>query len=311
MLINLVPDFFAVLASSDPASAYGRYFASHQRILSSYWYNYAVDPDSSHFDEVVRLAATADRGDLLAMLDRTDVVALARDAEERSKVLLGADVDVDVVLMVGVGGANAGELVIEGRGVAFVCLEHFTGVANPTTHGLGLDPALIPMWLAHEITHTIRYTSPSSNAELRQAIHDAGGHYSYWDTARRVSLRELIVNEGLAVEASRAVSPGHAEWEYFGYGRREYARIRELEPTITQILERDLDRSGLGLRLRYLSGGLSDEARTAGPHVLPERTGYYIGSRMVASAIASRGYPWAVRARADELLADFTTAATA
>ena len=37
------------------------------------------------------------------------------------------DCDVDVVLMVGVGAANAGELVVDGRGIAFVCLEHFTG----------------------------------------------------------------------------------------------------------------------------------------------------------------------------------------
>ena len=46
------------------------------------------------------------------------------------------DVDFDVVLMVGVGAANAGELVVDGRGIAFVCLEHFTGVANPADlHG--------------------------------------------------------------------------------------------------------------------------------------------------------------------------------
>jgi hypothetical protein len=55
--------------------------------------------------------------------------------------------------MAGVGAANAGELVVNGRGVAFVCLEHFTSIANPATRGLGLDPELIPMWLAHEIAH--------------------------------------------------------------------------------------------------------------------------------------------------------------
>ena len=77
--------------------------------------------------------------------------------------------------MVGVGAANAGELVVEGRGIAFVCLEHFTSVANPETHGLGLDPELIPLWLAHEITHTVRYTSPTSQSELRQSIDEMEG----------------------------------------------------------------------------------------------------------------------------------------
>ncbi len=152
--------------------------------------------------------------------------------------------------MVGVGAANAGELVVDGRGIAFVCLEHFTGVANPTTQGLGLDPELIPLWLAHEMTHAVRYTSPASRSEMRPLVTECGGYYSYWETGRRAALRELLVNEGLAVQVSRLVSPGHAAWEYFGYGRRQYARVRELEPVITRAVSADIDRAGLGLRLR-------------------------------------------------------------
>ena len=41
-----------------------------------------------------------------------------------------------VFTMVGLGGANAGELVVGGRGVAFICLEHFTGRVNPETYGM-------------------------------------------------------------------------------------------------------------------------------------------------------------------------------
>src|SRR5215217_9166076 len=182
------------------------------------------------------------------MLERTDVVALAGETEAQVARLLDADVDVDVVLMVGVGAANAGELVVDGRGIAFVCLEHFTSVANPETQGLGLDPELIPLWLAHEIAHAVRYTSPGSRSDLRALVEEAGGYYSYWETGRRASLRELLVNEGLAVQAARAISPGHAAWEYFGYGRRQYARIRELEPVIARAASEDLDRAGLGLR---------------------------------------------------------------
>jgi hypothetical protein len=238
------------------------------------------------------------------MLERTDLVSLARDTEQRCAALLAADVDVDVVLMVGVGAANAGELVVNGRGIVFVCLEHFTSTANPETQGLGLDPELVPLWLAHEYAHVIRYTSPESRSELRDAIATAGGDYSYWETGRRVSLRELLVNEGLAVHASRVISPGHAAWEYFGYARRQYARVRELEPVIARALAQDLDRTGLGLRLRYLSGGTSDEARTLeGRYVMPERSGYYVGARMCEAAIDAQGLAWAVRASARELAA--------
>jgi hypothetical protein len=301
MLINLLPDFFAILDSTDRIAAYRSYFEGHRRLLQAYWHNYVIDPDSPHFVDVVRSTVMADRGDLRAMLERTDVVSLVRDAEVRCRELLRADVDFDVVLMVGVGAANAGELVVGSRGVAFVCLEHFTGVANPDTQGLGLDPELLPMWLAHELAHVVRYTSPESRSELRQLIREQGGDYSYWETGRRATLRELLVNEGLAVHVARQISPGHAAWEYFGYGRRQYARVRELESVLNRAAQPDLDRSGLGLRLRYLSGGMSDEARTADRYVLPERSGYYLGARMVEAAVSERGIAWAVRAAASEL----------
>lgn len=303
MLINLLPDFFVVLNSTDRVAAYLRYFDTHRRLLEPYWHNYVIEPDGPHFQEVVRSAALADYSDLRAMLERTDVVALARATEDRCARLAEADVDVDIVLMIGVGAANAGELVTDGRGAAFVCLEHFTSVANPETQGLGLDPELIPLWLAHEYAHGVRYTAPGSRSELRQIVSDAGGNYSYWETGRRATLRELLVNEGIAVQMSRAISPGHAAWEYFGYGRRQYARVRELEPVLLRAVAEDLDRSGLGLRLRYLSGGMSDDARTVDRYVLPERGGYYLGARMVESAIEQRGMAWTLRASAPEIAA--------
>ena len=234
MLINLLPDFFAALQSSDPVAAYQRYFDAHRRLLTAYWQNYVVEPDGPHFQDVVRSTMTAERADLRAMLERSDVVSLARATEAQCAPLLDVDVDIDVVLMVGVGAANAGELVVDGRGVAFVCLEHFTSVANPETQGLGLDPELIPLWLAHEIAHAVRFTSPGSRSEMRALVAEAGGFYSYWETGRRATLRELLVNEGLAVQTAQAISPGHAAWEYFGYERRQYARVRELERVIAR-----------------------------------------------------------------------------
>lgn len=303
MLINLVPDFLAVLEADDRVSAYLAYFERHKALLTAYWDNYVLEPSGPHFDEVVLSTVNANRDDLFTLLARTDVVALARQAEEKVRTLLDIDVSYDVVLMIGVGAANAGELVVNGRGVAFVCLEHFTGVTNPDTQSLGLDPELIPLWLAHEITHVVRYTSPSSRSDMRGFVEDADGYYSYWETGRQASLRELLVNEGLAVHVSRAVSPGHAAWEYFGFARKQYARIREIEPVLHRALHTDGDRTALGLRLRYLSGGMSDEARTVERTVLPERSGYFLGARMVDDAIATRGYAWATRASVHELAA--------
>ena len=139
-----------------------------------------------------------------------------------------------------------------------------------------LDPELIPLWLAHEIAHTVRYTSPTSRSELKQLIEDAGGYYSYWETGRRASLHELMLNEGLATHASRIISPGHAAWEYYGYTRREYASVRELEPLMTRFSRRSRSR-GPRLAAPILSGGMSDDARTVDRHIFPERAGYFLG----------------------------------
>lgn len=303
MLINLLPDFFSVLDSTDRVTAYQRYFAAHRQLLEAYWHNYVVDPDGPHFLDIVRGAVDADHSDLRAMLERVDVMSLARVTEARCLELLESDVDVDVVLMVGVGAANAGELVVGNRGVAFVCLEHFTGTPNAETDGLGLDPELMPLWLSHEIAHAVRYTSPTSRGDLRAAVVQAGGTYSYWETAREVRLREHLVNEGLSVHVSRAMSPGHAPWEYFGYQRRQYARVRELESVLARAAAPELDHAGLGLRLRYLSGGMSVGARTVDRYVLPERSGYYLGARLCESAVESHGLAWAIRAGCDEISA--------
>src|SRR5918996_5922297 len=101
MLINLLPDFFAVHNSADPIAAYLKYFEAHRPLLESYWHNYVVDPSGPHFHEVVRSTVNAGRVDLRTMLERVDVVALAREAGSRCHELLKLDVDVDVLLMVG------------------------------------------------------------------------------------------------------------------------------------------------------------------------------------------------------------------
>jgi uncharacterized protein YjaZ len=207
---------------------------------------------------------------------------------------------VDLYLMVGVGAANAGELVVGGRGIAFVCLEHFTGRANPQTYGLGLAPHLLPLWIAHETAHAVRYTSPTSRADLRRLIADRRGQYDYWDTGSRARLRELLANEGVAVAAARAVAPGFEPWEYFGYTRRQYRRIRELDAFLRRTAAPLLDATGLGLRLRFLSGGLRPAARLMGGKVLPERSGYYLGLRLIESYLAERGLAATLRAAADE-----------
>jgi hypothetical protein len=301
MLVNLVPDFLAVLAAPDPAAAYQRYLERQRPVLASYWSNYVLDPESPHATRVIAEALRADRADLRRLLEDVDVVSIAEDALRRTLERLEADCPVDLYLTVGVGAANAGELVVGGRGIAFLCLEHFTGRANPETHGLGLAPHLLPLWVAHEVAHAVRYTSPTSRAELKDLIAETGGHYDYWDTGSRATLRELLVNEGVAVAAAQVVAPGFEPWAYFGFTRRQYRRCRELDAFLRRVTGGELEQRGLGLRLKYLSGGTRPTARTTGGKVVPERAGYYLGLRLVEPHVAEAGLAAAVRARADEL----------
>jgi hypothetical protein len=301
MLVNLIPEFLSVLAAPDRAAAYHEYLDRHRPVLAAYWHNYVLDPESPHAEQIIAAALRADRMDLIRLLQDVDVVAIAEEALRRATELLEADCPVDLYLTVGVGAANAGELVVGGRGIAFVCLEHFTGRANAQTYGMGLAPQLLPLWIAHEVAHVIRYTSPTSRADLRRLVGELGGYYDYWETGSRATLRELLGNEGAAVAAAQAVAPGSEPWEYLGYNRRQYRRLRELDAFLRRAATGDLDAHGLGLRLKYLSGGMSPAARLVSGKVLPERSGYYLGLRLVENYLAEHGAASTVRASVEEL----------
>ncbi len=299
MLIDLTAEFFAAAAAPDPLEAYRRYYENNKPLLSAYWHNYILDPDSPQAEEVMRRAVLAERRDLHQLLDHVDVASLAAETFERCEQTFGVERDTDVCLMVGVGGANAGELVVGGRGIAFVCLEHFTGRPNADTYGLGLSPKFLPLWIAHELAHTVRYTSYLSRSEISRLVFDRQGYFDYWDVSSQAKLRELLVNEGLAVAGSMLVAPGFDVLDYYGYGSRQYRRLRELEAFLKRAVASELDKTGIGYRLRYLTGGVSQTSRMVSGKVLPERSGYYLGRRMVADQVSDLGIATALRAEAE------------
>src|SRR5206468_9470659 len=74
--------------------------------------------------------------------------------------------------------------------------------------------------------------------------------------------------------------------------------IRDL--IVTGVQTCALPISGLGFRLRFLSGGMSPSARLVNGKVLPERSGYYVGWRMVDTLVRHAGIAPALRAAAHE-----------
>jgi hypothetical protein len=113
----------------------------------------------------------------------------------------------------------------------------------------------------------------------------------------------LLVNEGLAVLGARAVAPGFEPWDYLGYTRRQYRRLRELDAFLRRAIVAELDQRALGLRLRYLSGGVAPAQRLVSGRVVPERSGYYVGWQLADAAAADRGIAEALRLSADEVTA--------
>src|SRR5437879_6296353 len=94
MLVNLVPEFLAVLAARDPAAAYHEYLDRHGPVLASYWHNYVLDPASPHAEQVIAAALRADRADLKRLLADVDVVSIAEDALQRA--LERFDIDIQI-----------------------------------------------------------------------------------------------------------------------------------------------------------------------------------------------------------------------
>ncbi len=304
MIINLVPEFLAARTAPDRVAAYHDYLERHRPVLSAYWHNYVLDLESPPAEQVIASALAADRRDLERLMGTMDLEQVAARALDDASAFLEAEQEMDLYLTVGVGAANAGELVIGGRGIVVVGVEHFTGHANPETFGLGLSPELLAPWIAHEVAHVVRYTSPTSRADLKRLIAEAGGTFDCWEIGSRATLRELLLNEGVAVHAARAVAPGRPEEDYYGFTRRQYRRMRELESFLFRAADPDLDKTGLGLRLRYLTGGMSPAARLVQGRVLPERSGYYLGARMAEALVLEHGVAGAARAAA----ADFASA---
>jgi hypothetical protein len=109
VLINLLPDFLAVLDAENREAAYQQYRDAHRPILDAYWHNYVLDPDSAHAEAIVAHALKANRDDLRALAQGVDLVSLAEEAIGRAEQLLQVDRVLDKISEQGMNSLTPAE----------------------------------------------------------------------------------------------------------------------------------------------------------------------------------------------------------
>jgi hypothetical protein len=151
---------------------------------------------------------------------------------ERAEKLLGGPVDhVDVIVCVGLGRRNASMGYWEGRGLAFLWLEHFLAKESGTPYlNLGVDS--MSTWLAHEIAHAVRYSLPWTQSLLPPAFRSQNP-WMFWSTLEGLPLWERFVDEGLAISFATAAFPELGSSRVIGMSPEE---LRWLEANWTDLV---------------------------------------------------------------------------
>ena len=93
-------------------------------------------------------------------------------------------------------------------------------------------------------------------------------------------MRELAVEEGLAMAAGLAAAPGVTDERALLYTPEDYRWCQENEQRLLEEFEAELDRPLGGERYeRYFGVGIEGDDR-------PARTGYYLGHKLVGRYLA-------------------------
>jgi hypothetical protein len=188
---------------------------------------------------------------------------------------------VDVVASVGLGIRNASMGYWRGRGIAFLWLEHYLppGAGSPFLD-LGVDS--IPVWLAHEIGHAVRYAAPGTSSSVPAGC-GSTDPWAFWQTLEKLPLAERLLDEGLATAFAGAVVPEADESALLHMSPEQ---LRWLEENGEDLLADRLTRWDLqrpAPSKEWIAEALWHcPARCTGPWTLdrpPSRWGYCVGRR--------------------------------
>jgi hypothetical protein len=204
---------------------------------------------------------------------------------DRVEKLLGGQVSyVDIVVSIGLGVRNASMGLWQGKGIAFLWLEHFLKPGSDSGF-LDLGVESIPIWLSHEIAHGVRYATPGTKSLVPEACANCDP-WSFWGRLEKLPLRERFLDEGLATEFAKAIVPDADDQQALGMSKME---IEWLEKNGEKLLEDRLkkwDFNAYDPPIEWIIDSLCyDPSRLKPPWTLdrpPGRWGYFVGQRFFA-----------------------------
>jgi len=203
----------------------------------------------------------------------------------RAESVLGGEVDyVDVIVGLGLGAHNAAMGYWRGRGLAYLCMEHFMepGTDSPF---LDLGSEALPIWLAHELGHAIRYATPGTGSPVPWVC-GAIDPWEMWPIFDRIPLGEHFLDEGLATAFAGAVVVGASEAEILGMNDAELAWLDENGKALLRDRTTSWDLAAWDPPDEWIGESLwLQPDRREPPWTLanpPGRWGYYAGYRHVA-----------------------------
>jgi hypothetical protein len=219
-----------------------------------------------------------------------DVEALAgRAVHEATRVLGPEAAEADLYLCVGLEMSNAFMVVVGGEPAIGIGLEAY-GRTFGTSHVAFEDLLHV---ITHEQCHAVR---------VREALSPLKRFFEAEDAARAfegVPVRELAVEEGLAVAASLAAVPGLPPHRALFYAPEDYRWCEENAEGLLAEFGAELEEPLAGGRYeRYFGSGLEGDDR-------PPRTGYFLGHALVRRYLdrnPALGLTEAVRLTAEQLL---------
>ena len=234
----------------DPVRAWAKYERRHRDVFDRYF-----DGWGDVHQRPVAAAMMVQTAERLGG-SRLDWPGLFADAAVRITALVGGDLEVSVVVFVGVGTSNGWVTNLRGHATVFMAAE------------LTARPPLDRVLIAHELTHTAQHLL---KPEWEASDYPIGAH---------------IFAEGLGTFVSELAYPGHHDDEYLWVDSAHQEWLRECDqawPSAAMALHAVLDDPcGGAIEQQFFSTRPTGESTT-----FPTRFGYYTGLRIVREAAAA------------------------